>query len=77
MELFHEIPDELAIIRLRAGVYKQTKLYRRGDLIFVGASGGYLRVLPKFGDTWGTSHPNTTVIAMNDTIARMVASRKF
>lgn len=77
MELFHEIPDELAIIRLRGGVYKQAKLYRRGDLIFVGASGGYLRVLPKFGDTWGTSHPNTTVIDMSEAVARLVAQRKF
>ncbi len=77
MELFHEIPDELAIIRLRGGVYKQTKLYRRGDTIFVGAAGGFVRVLHKFGDTWGTSHPTTTVIDMSEAVARLVAQRKF
>lgn len=70
MELFHEIPDELAIIRLRGGVYKQTKLYRRGDMMFAGAAGGFVRILPKFGDTWGTSHPNVTVIDMSDAAAR-------
>lgn len=77
MELFHEMPDELAIIRLRGGVYKQAKLFRRGDQVFVAAAGGYVRVLKKFGDTWGTSYPTITVIDMSDKIARLVASRKF
>lgn len=77
MELFHEMPDEQAVIRVGRGVYKQAKLFRRGDQVFVAAAGGYVRVLKKFGDTWGTSHPATTVIDMSDNAANVIAARKL
>lgn len=77
MEMFHEIPDESAIIRQRGGVFKQAKLFRRGEQIYVAAQGGYVRVLKKFGDTWGTSNPNTTVVDMSDEVARRIARRAF
>ena len=64
MELFHEIPDAQAIIRCKGGVYKQVKLYRRGEHKYVAARGGFVRILSKFGDTWLTSNPDTTVIGM-------------
>ena len=62
MELFHEIPDAQAIVRCKGGVYKQVKLYRRGPHKYVGLRGGFVRILTKFGDTWPTSNPDTTVV---------------
>ena len=66
MDLFHQIEDAEAIVRLKGGVHKQLKLYRRRDRIFIGISGGYLRVCAKFGDTWGTANPSINVIDMTD-----------
>ena len=64
MELFHEIPDAQAIIRCKGGVFKQVKLYRRGEHRFIGARGGFIRICAKFGDYWPTSNPDTTVVDM-------------
>jgi hypothetical protein len=61
MELFHVIDDGVAIVKV-GSVYKQTKLYRRGDRLFVTHAGGYVRICAKFGDTWGTAMPNIKVI---------------
>lgn len=64
MDLFHEIPDAQCIVRCKGGVYKQAKLYRRGEHTYVGARGGFVRICAKFGDTWPTSAPDITVVDM-------------
>lgn len=66
MELFHEIPDAQCIVRCKGGVYKQAKLYRRGEHTYVGIRGGFVRICAwmKFGDTWPTSAPDITVVDM-------------
>lgn len=61
MQLFTVIDDATAIIKLPKGVMKQVKVYARGDRVFVPHSGGYIRVTAKFGDTFGTSHPDIKV----------------
>lgn len=61
MDLFEVIEDAVAIVRYPKGVYKQTKVYRRGDRRYVSHSGGFLRITAKFGSTWGTSHPDIKV----------------
>lgn len=66
MELFHVIDDGVAIIR-SGQIWKQTKLYKRGDTLFVPHGGGYIRVTNKFGDTWGTSVPTVKAIALEGT----------
>jgi len=71
IELFHEIPDAEAIIRQRGGIFKQAKVYRRGGKLYIGASGGYVRLTAKFGDTWGTSNPNISVVDISQGIPGM------
>jgi len=61
MNLFTVIDDAVAIVRLKNGVQKQTKMYSRGDRVFIPHGGGYLRITAKFGDTFGTSHPDIKV----------------
>lgn len=63
MELFHVIDDGVAIIR-SGQIWKQTKLYKRGQMLFVPHGGGYIRICDKFGDTWGTSVPSVKVIEL-------------
>ena len=43
MERFHIIPDADVIIVTRS-VFKQAKVYRRGDALYVGTSGGFVRL---------------------------------
>ena len=43
MERFHIIPDADVIIVSRL-VYKQAKVYRRGDALYVGTAGGFVRL---------------------------------
>jgi len=64
MLLFHRIDDAECIIRVTGGVFKQAELYRRGDRVFVKAAGGFVRIVAKFGETWGTSKPGVNVIDM-------------
>lgn len=55
MERFHVIDDAAAIIRIK-GVYRQVKLYRRGDALFAGYGSGFIKLSPG----GGTSHPNVS-----------------
>lgn len=55
MPLFHEIPEAQIITRSR-GVYKQVKLYRRGDDLYAGHGSGFVRLLAG----GGTSAPNVS-----------------
>lgn len=68
MLLFHEIPDAEAIIRIKRGVFKQSKLYHRGEAVFVAGAGGFVRLSVKFGGEWGTSHPDIKVIDLPQSI---------
>jgi hypothetical protein len=62
MQLFTVIEDVPVIVRVKGGVFKQCKLYHRDKRLYVGISGGFVRVEAKFGETNGTSNPNITVI---------------
>lgn len=59
MELFHVIDDGVVILRAR-GVYKQVKLYRRGEQLYALFGGGFIRLL----QGRGTTVPNVSWIDM-------------
>ncbi len=44
IDTFHVIDDAVAVIR-QNGVFKQTKVYRRANEVFVSVSGGYVRLM--------------------------------
>ena len=67
MDLFHLIEDAEAII-YQGGVYKQVKLYHRGERVFIGIGGGFARITAKFGDSWGTSHPKAKVVDISQDV---------
>ena len=62
MELFHVIEDAVAVVRKPKGIYQQVKMYHRGDRIYVAYGAGFIRMTAKFGDSWGTSHPDIRVM---------------
>jgi hypothetical protein len=62
MQLFHLVEDAVAIVRMPKGIFRQAKMYHRGDRLFVGYGAGFLRITAKFGDSWGTSHPEIRVM---------------
>lgn len=43
--MFHVIPDAFCILRSKKGVYKQAKVYRYSDGLYVGACGGFVRLM--------------------------------
>lgn len=47
--MFHIIQDAYCITRNKRGVYKQAKVYRYKNGLYVGVSGGYARLM-KTGD---------------------------
>lgn len=60
--LFHKIETGVAIVRLKRGVHKQVDMYARNGRVFIPHGGGYVRIVAKFGDTWGTAHPDIAVL---------------
>jgi hypothetical protein len=64
MNLFSVIDEGVAIIRCANGVFKQTKVYQRAGRVYVAHGGGFIRVTAKFGETFGTSHPNVKVVEL-------------
>lgn len=48
--LFHEIPDAQIVLRSR-GVYRQVKLFRRGDGVYAAWGSGFIRLLRHSGTT--------------------------
>ncbi len=50
-ELFHEIPDALAIL-IKGGVSRQVPLFHRGERVYAKANGGFVRLSKQ-----GTSVP--------------------
>lgn len=57
MELFHIIDEGAAILKLKGGVYKQAKIYRRGDQVFAEAGSNTFIRLVRGG---GTTKPAVT-----------------
>ena len=58
MELFHLIEEGVAILRAKGRIFKQTKIYRRGEDVFAPWGGGFIK-LSRGG---GTALPDLTVI---------------
>lgn len=54
-KLFHEIPDAQVILRSK-GVYRQAKLFRRGEDVFAAWGSGFIRLLSAGGTTVPTVH---------------------
>lgn len=52
--LFHIIQDAQVIIQAKGGVFYQRKVYRRGNRIYAGHGGGFIRL----GGGDATSCPN-------------------
>lgn len=65
MDLFHVIEDVQIITRSK-GVYKQTKVYRRGDKLYAGHGSGFIMLRAN----GGTSHPDVAWVELdaNDSI---------
>jgi len=55
MDLFHEIPDGMVILRTK-GVFKQAKVFRRGADVFAAHGSGFIRLLQHSGTTIPTTH---------------------
>ena len=53
MQLFHVIEDKTIILRSN-GVYRQAKVYYRGEHLYAGHGSGFVRLLKQPG----TSNPN-------------------
>ncbi len=51
MERFHVIEEGAAILRVKGGLYRQAKVYRRGRDVFVALGGGFVRLLSRSGTT--------------------------
>lgn len=58
---FHEIADACAIVVSKAGVYRQTKVFRRGDEIYASHGQGFIRLY----DNGGTSLPTTRHVGLD------------
>ena len=48
--LFHELPEAQVVLRTK-GVYRQAKLYRRGNDIYAAYGSGFVRLLAGSGTT--------------------------
>lgn len=55
VQMFHVIDDTHVIIRAR-GVFRQSKVYRRGKALYAAWGGGFIQLR---GNS-GTSHPNVS-----------------
>ena len=74
--MFHVIQDAFCITRNKRGVYKQAKVYRYHDGLYVGAFGGFVRLL-RDGDcaTPDMSYVELSTAGLNvtrDEIGRLV-----
>ncbi|SEG64390.1 hypothetical protein [Bosea lathyri] len=55
MDYFHQIEDKAVILR-SGGVFRQAKVYKRGQMLFAGYGAGFVRLLKMPG----TSNPNVS-----------------
>ncbi len=53
-DLFHIIQDAHVVLRMKNGVYRQAKVYRRGNRFYAGYGAGFIRL----GSGDATSCPN-------------------
>lgn len=60
MNLFHIIEDAQVILRSK-GVFYQKKLYHRGNRLYAGWGGGFIRI----GSGDATSNPNVSWESMD------------
>lgn len=74
--LFHEIPDAQVILRSK-GVFKQAKLFRRGEDVYAAWGSGFIRLLKHSGTTvpavsWlvDSLYDPTCVITLRDGLPR-------
>lgn len=63
--MFTIIEDGIAILRAPKGVYRQSKVYHWRGRVYVAYGSGFLRITAKFGDSWGTSHPDVKVVEID------------
>lgn len=45
MQLFHIIEEGIVIIRGKGGVYRQSKVYRRGEKVYAYHAGGFIELM--------------------------------
>lgn len=76
IELFTLIPDAIAIVRLRSGIYKQSAVWHRGDRVFIRHNGGFARICAKLGDHWVTSVTGVQVVDISQDIPGLFVTRE-
>lgn len=63
LEPFTAVEDGIAILRLKNGVQKQVKVYRRRGALFVPHAGGFVRIIAqRWEDYRSTDHPDIKVL---------------
>lgn len=62
--LFHEMTDTWVITRTK-GVYRQSKVYRRGSCVYASKGSGFIRLF----SSQGTSDPNTSWVEFEPSTA--------
>lgn len=66
----------MAIIRVANGVHKQSKVFHRGERVFVQGGGGFVRVVAQFGSEWGTSHPKIKVLDISQDVPGLFVTKE-
>lgn len=61
MDRFHEIADGAAILVNKLGVYRQVKLFQRGNELYAGSGGGFIRLMAN----GNTSTPHTRYVGLD------------
>ncbi len=56
MERFHVIEDGACILRMPKGVFRQAKVFRRGEDVFAAYGAGFVKLSVR----GGTSNPNVS-----------------
>lgn len=63
IQLFSQVDEADAIIRLKRGIHKQVKVYHRAGKLYIPHSGGYIRIVPQLWDeSFSTGHPDVKVL---------------
>lgn len=80
MELFHIIDDAVAIIKTKGGVYRQVKVYRRADAVYVSFGSGFIKLMsytdgmPGYAGHGSTSCPHVSWIELDSVNIKMIGS---
>lgn len=77
MHRFHELPDAAVILHAK-GVYRQAKVFRRGDAIFAAHGTGFIRLYAQGGTSipsvrWEDIDVNHKTV--NDAFGRLSLSK--